>query len=317
MRVCNYLEGSEIIGGGLKTSWNQQIKALRMQGLDVTISPKDDFDILHLQFFGPKSFVAMKKAKANGKPVIIHAHTTKEDIRNSFLGSNLISPLIGKYLKYYYNKADLVLTPSEYSKNRLENYPVTRPIRTITNGVDTEKFSPGKLREDVRKIIAVGYVLKRKDPKTFVEVARSFPERDFIWYGKVYKSALTGVNMENLPPNVTFTGYFKNIAEAYSSGDIFLFPSKEENQGIVILEAAACGLPIIVRDIPTYRGWLRDGENCLKCKSKNEFKSKLEMLIENGELRRELSRKSLKLAKEHSLKRVGEKLESIYEKLLE
>jgi 1,2-diacylglycerol-3-alpha-glucose alpha-1,2-glucosyltransferase len=103
----------------------------------------------------------------------------------------------------------------------------------------------------------------------------------------------------------------------FNSLDIFVFPSFEENQGMVILEAAAVGLPILVRNIPAYQGWLRHGENCLKAKNFGEFEKYLKMLAEDKDLRERLGQNALKLAGENSLERLKEKTLSVYENLAE
>jgi len=65
------------------------------------------------------------------------------------------------------------------------------------------------------------------------------------------------------PRNCTFTGYIDDIRGAFAAGDIFCFPTHEENEGIALLEAMAAGKPVLVRDIETF-SWLADGEDSLK-----------------------------------------------------
>ncbi|MDS8155563.1 glycosyltransferase, partial [Streptococcus pneumoniae] len=77
---------------------------------------------------GPRSLMLLHAAKRRGKKVIMHGHSTREDFENSFIGSNLLAPLFGKYLAHMYQKADYVITPSEYSKKLIQSYGVTTPI---------------------------------------------------------------------------------------------------------------------------------------------------------------------------------------------
>lgn len=55
--------------------------------------------------------------------------------------------------------------------------------------------------------------------------------------------------------------------------------SHEETEGIVVLEALACGIPTVVRDIPVYNGWLREGQNAYKASGTDEFQQKAEGLL--------------------------------------
>lgn len=85
---------------------------------------------------------------------------------------------------------------------------------------------------------------------------------------------------------------------------------------MAVLEAAAVGLPILVRDIPVYQGWLVDGENCLKAATEKEFQAAMERLLKDGELRHKLGRNALTLAKRESLEELEHKLRNEYQTLL-
>lgn len=70
------------------------------------------------------------------------------------------------------------------------------------------------------------------------------------------------------PKNLMFPGFVDEeiLLGAFSAADLFLFMTYEENEGIVVLESLSTKLPILLRDIPVYNGWLEDGKNCLKAK---------------------------------------------------
>ena len=67
--------------------------ALKSEQVELTCDPREDFDIVHLNTVFPSDYHMAKKAKREGKKVVYHAHSTKEDFRNSFVGSNLTAPL--------------------------------------------------------------------------------------------------------------------------------------------------------------------------------------------------------------------------------
>ena len=90
-----------------------------------------------------------------------------------------------------------------------------------------------------------------------------------------------------------------------------MFPTKEETEGIPILEACACKTTSIVRDIPVFNGWLKDGVNVYKAKSLKEFEEKIRKIM-NKEV--SLSKEEIyEVAKERSLDKIGEKLKEVYE----
>jgi glycosyltransferase involved in cell wall biosynthesis len=121
---------------------------------------------------------------------------------------------------------------------------------------------------------------------------------------------------KNPPSNVTLTCWVEDIRGAYAAGDVFCFPTKVENQGIVVLEAMACGKPVVLRDIPVFEEFYTHGEDCLKCETDDEFVDALDELAEDTDLRKRLGENGRETAEEHGLDRVGERLRAHYESLV-
>ncbi len=327
MKVCLYTKLENTVkNSGIGTAINQQKKALELSGVEYTTDLKDEFDIIHINTVSPDSLYIAKRMKSKGKQVVMHTHTTAEDFKDSFNFSNHIAPTLKSYLSYFYNQADVLISPSEYTRKTIRGYGIKKRIEVISNGVDTEKFifSTQKRNEyrenyDLEGIIpfSVGHVFARKGVSTFITVANNFQNK-FVWFGKIFlflNSISVVESIKNAPENVLFTDYVHDVISAYCSGDIFFFPSKCENQGISILEAAACKRPILLRDIPTYNDWLIDEENCLKAGTEEEFIDQLNLLIEDKELRQKLANNAYKASREHSLEKIGEKLKYVYEGL--
>ncbi len=118
--------------------------------------------------------------------------------------------------------------------------------------------------------------------------------------------------MENAPANVTFPGYVdrERLREVYQGADVFAFLSHEETEGIVVLEALACGIPAVVRDIPVYADWLRDGENVYKASSTDEFQQKVSDLLTG--VAPDLTAAGRQTAEARSLEAVAAGLRGIY-----
>ena len=121
--------------------------------------------------------------------------------------------------------------------------------------------------------------------------------------------------MEQAPENVTFAGFVdrETLREAYCGADVFAFMSHEETEGIVVLEALACGIPTVVRDIPVYNGWLREGQNVYKASGTDEFQQKAEGLL-TGTLP-DLTAAGRRVAEERSLSVMGERLREVYRRM--
>lgn len=334
MKICLYLEFYHFLGGifykkigtGLLSSYANQKRSLNALGIEFTEKWDYSCDILQINTPWLKSLWLIKKAKRLGKKIIIWSHVTAEDMRGVFWFGSIIAPLMKKYLTYAYGLADLVFCPSEYTKSLLVAYGLPAEKLVVqSNGVDLKLFFKDEQKRaayrtqyhcDGLVIGTVGLVIPRKGIDTFLELAKEFPQHQFIWFGKIYSKLLAKPLPKNLPGNVRFTGYVDDINAAFNAIDIFIFPSYEENQGMVILEAAAVGLPILVRDLPVYQGWLKDGENCLKAKTNEEFKICLDRLINDQNLKDKLSQDTKILAQKESIEFLNKKLLLTYQQLL-
>lgn len=329
--VCVYQDPTMYGVHGITAAVKQQRKALRKNGIEVKKKPDEPYDVIHINWPGPISYLRLKQAQRRGKMGVVFAHSGK-DIEGGFtLSSYLEKPFI-KWLSTLYDSGDKIITPSEYTKEMVADFGVDHgKTRVVSNGVDLSKVEYSeegrqKYRErfDLNRptVIVVGQVIPRKDITTFVKVASELPEYQFIWYGhRMNRLFMFDQKMDraikNSPENVQFTGYVEDIGAAFSSGDLFFFPSKEENEGIVLLEAAAHGLPIVTRDLPAYKGWLEDDRNCLKGNGKEEFVELITQVMENEDQKEELTEEARKTAKRHGLERIGEQYIKIYEEYLE
>lgn len=332
MKVLLYFEGQHMIRrSGIGHAMRHQMAALDSQGIEWTLNEKDDYDILHLNTVGIASEMIAKKARREGKKILVHAHSTQEDFRNSFLLSNQVSALFKKRLMHVYQLGDRIVTPTPYSKRLLEEYGITIPIDAVSNGVDLERFARDERKiaayrdhfhlEGKKSVICVGLPFERKGIFDFIEVARQLPEVTFIWFGKVplytVPAKIRRIVKGAHPPNVIFPGYVEGdvLEGAYAGADAFFFPSKEETEGIVVLEALAASQQIIVRDIPVFSDWLTHGVNCWKGKDTDEFRALVSAAV-NHKLK-DIRAGALQCAQERSIEAVGRSLHRVYEKLYE
>jgi glycosyltransferase involved in cell wall biosynthesis len=344
VRVLHYLELADRLDrSGIGTSFDHQRQALELTNVDVVDSPWQDdhplwaaanaavgqnffreFDLAHCNMIGPGTVAVARHAATQDVPLVLHSHVTREDFAESFRGSNYLAKPLGRYLRWFYSQADLVLCPSEYTKGVLEDYPVEAPIRPITNGVDVEALAGFEtLRTEYRDrydldgmtVFAVGNVFERKGLTTFCELADA-TDYDFVWFGPYdsgpQASATVRKWTQDPPENVTFTGWVDDIRGAYGAGDVYLFPTKAENQGIAVLEAMACGKAVVLRDIPVFREFYTDGADCLLCSDFAEFREALDRLAANPGLRERLGANARETACEHSIDRVAEELADVY-----
>lgn len=314
------------IGTGLLTSYKNQRRSLKAMELEFTENWDPTCDILQINTPWLYSLYIIKKAKKLNKKIIIWAHVTAEDAMQVFWFNKYFFGIIKKYLKYAYGQADMVYCPSEHTKKLVLAYGIPEKKLVVqSNGVDLSiYYKDEKKREEARKeynlnsltIGTVGLVIPRKGTEIFIELSKKHTEQSFIWFGKIYSKLMVKGLPKELPKNVQFTGFVKDILLAFNALDIFVFLSVEENQGMVILEAAALGLPILLRDLPAYKGWMIHNENCLIAKTDEEVEKYLDMLISDESLRKRLGEKAIELSKKEDIKVLNKKLRASYEKLL-
>jgi 1,2-diacylglycerol-3-alpha-glucose alpha-1,2-glucosyltransferase len=308
--------------GGMATQVPILKEGLEKIGFEVTMDePWTRYDILHIHDPFPTSFLLCLKARKDGKKVIVHARHLPELLKGGIVLGNLIYPIFKFYSKLLYNLADVVICPTPYVRDVLKKEGVSAPLEIIPNGINCKKFFyDEKKRKRFRKkygfmmedliVFSIGLMIPRKGIIDFMKVAERMDELKFAWIGSS-EPGLEKVDVANAAENVHFLGYipFDEIADAYSGGDIFFFPTYAESYGNALFEAAACGRPIVIRDIEIYK-WLKDGEECLKGKTIDEYARCISRIIEDENLYKKLSENAVKIAKDQdigkSVRRMGE-----------
>ncbi len=329
IRVKIYPINTKLIAkSGIGKAIKHQNIALELNDIEV-VKSGDDFDIAHVNTYSYSSLKFIRRAKKLGKKVIVHAHSTEEDFRNSFAFSNLVSPLFKKWISKVYNEADLLLTPTPYSKKLLKGYGLKPEIIDVSNGVDTAKFEYNidkknafkqkyGFNKDDKIVLSVGLFLRRKGIFDFVELAKEMPEYKFVWCGYVNPKLLPKDTRELLKTkldNLHFVGYVDDMVGAYSAADIFWMPSYEETEGIVVLEALSMKVPTLLRNIGVYKPWLNDNESVYMASNNSEFKNVIKKVL-SGNIDRNILENGRKVAEKRDIKNIGGKLKKIYQELL-
>jgi glycosyltransferase involved in cell wall biosynthesis len=171
----------------------------------------------------------------------------------------------------------------------------------------------------------VGLCIYRKAPDVFTSVAMQTPEHKFMWIGKYWPLG-TIAHSSNLRNtflsarkriNISFTGYVsrKTIEALWNAADVFLYVSREENQGIALLESIAYGKVPVVRDHPVFN-WLTHEKDCLKGKTVEEFSNNIKKLATNRDLMRELQKNGRETLKVHDINSAVRELANLYSEIV-
>lgn len=331
MRILLYKSMQKLFKkSGIGRAYEQQTKALLLNNVEVVTDKDEPFDVVHFNTIFKDSYYFLKKCKKNGIPVVVHGHSTKEDFLNSFNFSNVMKNFFYKNLERMYSNADLIITPTEYAKELINSYGYVKcPIVVLSNGIDLKEYEKNEqkeeafrshfnLRKEDKVVIGIGLLFERKGLHDFIEVAKNFPEVKFIWFGDLSKSLQTKKiknAISNKTDNVIMAGYIKGdiIKGALTAADMMFFPSYEETEGIVLLEAMASKLPLLIRDIPIYEPF-EHGKTLFKAKNNDGFKNQIEYML-NSNLD-DVTSNAYEDVKKKDLPLIGESLKNIYEELL-
>lgn len=331
MKVCIYRGGMKLIRkSGIGQAILHQEQMLKES--DVTVLPylTPDTDIIHINTILPDAVLVALYARMHDIKVIYYGHSTKEDFKNSFKGSNYLSAFFQTWIRFCYGLGNCIVTPTLYARRQLSNSGIKKDIFTVSNGVDTAFFHPSSaaglrfrkryaLAKSAPVVISVGHFMERKGLSDFIAMAKQMPTAHFFWFGytdPILQTEAVKNAMRNAPANITFPGYVSQseLHEAYCGCDLFAFMSYEETEGIVVLEALSCGTPTLVRDIPVYADWLIDGKNVYKAHDQAEFIQRTEAIL-TGKLP-SLQSAEIKTARQHSLRCEYIAMRKIYTDLL-
>lgn len=358
-RVLLFSEGKKLIAeSGVGKVLSLQKKSLYLQNdITFTTDKHDYYNIVHINTFALNSFFLARKCHKKGIPVIITTHTIVEDFENSFRGtySSQNKTLFRKWLKYYYNYADLLISPTNYVKELLlsEHYGITVPIKVVSNGVDNELFGKTKSYKERKEIInvlkrikntkavicetdkiilAVGLYLERKGIEEFIKLAACAEKNEkysnwkFIWAGHTNSLLIPtkiskAIRRARKLKNIIFTGYIEHdvLSKLYRNSDAFLMLTKAETECLAILEALSSKVPIIVRNIPVFNDWLTD-DSCRKFNASlngDNLTNELISLLNDtfNTDNTDMLNKGFEIAHNRDLKTTGKQLVKIYKDL--
>jgi 1,2-diacylglycerol 3-alpha-glucosyltransferase len=284
-------------------------------------------DIIHVQTPASIGFGGMLVAKALEKPLVMHYHTLMPEYFSYFLGrfyklesvKSVSQRLIWKYTKFLYNKADLILVPSQSIKELLLKHGIRKEIIVLPNPVKLSAHK--KLSHKGINILHVGRLCKEKSIDV---VLRAFKKIEQPGINLIITSdGPDRKRLENLAKNlkiknIKFTGYLPRheLDKIYATSDIFVSASRTETFGLVFIEAFKFGVPVVCFPALGAKDVVQDGLNGLFARTADEMAEKIKTLIEDKNMRAKLSHGAKKSVPQYSVEKITKDLEKIYSSLL-
>jgi len=249
---------------------------------------------------GPVGLTALLAAKMLNLQTSGIYHTDFPQYIRILTEDSFLESMAWRYMQWFYGQLDTVFVNSEdYRQSWIKRGLDPAKLKILPRGLDTELFHParrdpaffekfGTCNGEVR-LLYVGRISREKDLDLLVTAYRrlrneGLPIQLFVVGHGPYSEALA----KSLP-EAFFTGYLTGteLATAYASADIFVFPSTTDTFGNVILEAQACGVPVIVSDSGGPKELVEDGMNGLITRSRDvdDFTRAIRSLIADAALR--------------------------------
>jgi 1,2-diacylglycerol-3-alpha-glucose alpha-1,2-galactosyltransferase len=329
MRVNIFSESSYTVAGhGVHSVYEDNLQALRgASGLKVMSSIFKRADVVHLHTVGPMSLILMRYAAPRR---VVTAHLTPGSLAGSLIGGRLFASQIEKYLRWFYNQADVVIALSEHQGEELKLMGVTSAISVVPNGAPCPTArTPTRLEaknllsvpQDKQVVLSVGQLQPRKGVSVFYETASGMPDTLFVWVGGFPFGLLTSHYLKmrrmlrNPPNNVRHTGQLRRdeVLAYYAASDAYFHPSHHELGPMAVLEAATHGLPLVLRDLACYRQAFRDGYSA---GTDRTFEQQIREILGSRALRDRMSGTALNLAREYSADRTARALIDVYKQLM-
>lgn len=323
-------------GHGVHTAYLELVKALEARDdckvVVNTFAKPVNADITHIHTIGALSL--SKLLFGRGKKVI-SAHVVPDSLVGSIALAKFWLPIAKAYMKFFYRRGDKVLAVSGMVANILEKDlgVSNKKIEITHNTIDTSQYktnsndkeaSRKKLGVPSEKFVVVGngQIQPRKRFDSFVDMAQSLPDIYFIWIGGIpfknigadYKKMQNLI--ESAPKNVHITGVIdlEDVKTYLQASDVFVLPAEQENHPMAVIEAAAVGLPIILRDIPEYDDTF--GGDIVRCVAQNDFVEAIEHLRTDNTMYKKFVSASQKIAHRFDSMIGAEQMVQIYKSLL-
>lgn len=306
----------------------------------------DDFkpDVVHLQTAETIAIATIRYVRKNNVPLVSTGHAYPDNVTSQFgflkPVKKPVDALLKAYMASFLKHSEYATVPTEMAISGLlpENRKRFKvPVEALSNGVDLSQFRPGKpnatvlkkygIKIGIPRVLYVGRVDPEKSISRVVEAfSKALPEvlkAELLIVG----DGIDKINLEKqvrelgIAENVKFTGRIlpPDLIDIYKVGDVFATASETETQGIVLIEAAAMGLPLIAVDAGAVSEVCQNNKNGILCQSGNieEMAEAMKKLLTDSRLREKYGKASLEIAKIHDINHTLARFEEIYQAAIE
>jgi len=294
----------------------------------------ETFDLVHIHTPFVAHYAAVRAARRLNIPAIETYHTFFEEYLHHYLP--LVPRSLGRRLARGFARSQCrnvaaLVAPSAPMRDALLAYGVATPIHIIPTGLAPDRFKPGDaarfraaqhLPAGRPLVLYVGRVAHEKNidflVRVFREARRSVPDALFVIAGEgpARESLRALVGELSLAEDVRFVGYLEReteLLDCYAAADVFVFASRTETQGLVLLEAMAQGAPVVSTAKLGTRSILKDGCGAIiVAEELHGFAAAAVRVLQDTALRTTLAEEGRRYAREWSSLSMARRLAELY-----
>lgn len=298
-----------------------------------------DIDCVHIQTPFVAHYLGVWLARRLGAPLIESYHTYFEEYLYNYipwLPRRLLRAAARRFSRAQCAQVERVISPSRAMRNALRDYGIDRPIEILPTGLTEDRFARGNgsafrqrlgIAPHTPVCLNVGRVAFEKNLdfllEMFVEVVRKLPEAILVIAGEGPAEHHLRERAADLGiiEHVRFIGYLsreQELLDCYAAADAFVFASRTETQGLVLLEAMAVGTPVVSTAVMGTRDILKPQRGGLVSEEqRSEFAEKVIWLLSDRGLHDRLRKEARAYALEWSASAMADRLATLYDELIQ
>lgn len=298
----------------------------------------EGFDLIHIQTPFIAHYAGLAMARRLGLPTVESYHTFFEQYLDKyipFVPAAWLRAAARRFSASQCNAVNALVVPSRAMLEVLDGYGVSTRAEVIPTGIELERFSTGdgarfRQRHGIDParpvLVHVGRLAFEKNIEfllhTLTCIRQAVPDVLLVIAGEgpARRELETLTARLGLHEQVLFVGYLSRdgaLEDCYCAGAAFVFASRTETQGLVLLEAMALGVPVVSTAIMGTREVLDDGRGCLIAEDdETDFAAKAVRLLTEPELRARLSAEARRYAQGWSAPALAERMIQFYQEVV-
>ncbi len=290
--------------------------------------PRLKLDVIHAHHPVIVGAEAARFSEELDVPMVFTFHTMYHEYTHYFLGmdNELVKQIVRRSVRDFANRADHIIAPSPAVVNLMPSYGIQKPVDILPTPVDIDKFKPRPKplldNPDRIRLIYVGRVAKEKNLDFLLRVFAQAAAKDerlemlLVGGGPTLDDLRKLAKRLEIDHKVTFTGMvpFEQVVDELSLADLFIFSSTSETQGLVVLEAMAAGLPVVMVESEALLYFVNPGQDCIVAPEKeNDMAAAILSLIKDPDRLRAMGKAARANAEKYSIPALTTRLLDVYQ----